>query len=93
MSSIRKQDPSGSMVFSRSERIFEEGGLWYFSTREAGDIGPFRYESEAQQMLNNFLEELQAKEKKASQPEKLHLRRSAIATISESMISSLSVGR
>lgn len=92
MSSLRKQDRSGNMVFNRSERIFDAGGLWYFRTREAGNIGPFRYESEARQMLSNFISELQAKESAAAQTEKLHLRRNAIASIAGQVMTPVGVG-
>ncbi|MCB1648191.1 MAG: hypothetical protein H7A05_02535 [Pseudomonadales bacterium] len=91
MSSLRKQDRSGTMVFERTERIFDDGGLWYFRTREAGIIGPFRYESEARQMLDHFLSELQATAKAVAYAEKLHLRRSAIASIAGQVMTPLGV--
>uniref|UniRef100_A0A6M3IEB3 DUF6316 domain-containing protein n=1 Tax=viral metagenome TaxID=1070528 RepID=A0A6M3IEB3_9ZZZZ len=92
MSSLRKQDRSNDLAFNRTERIFDNGGLWYFRTREGGNVGPFRYESEARQMLSNFISELQAKEQAAAQPEKLHLRRSAIATITGQIMTPVSMG-
>lgn len=92
MSSLRKNDRSSDMVFNRTERIFDNGGLWYFRTRERGDVGPFRYESEARQMLSNFISEIQAKEAAEAQPEKLHLRRNAIATFTEQILTPVSMG-
>lgn len=80
MSSLRKQDDSTNTDFARSERIFDDDGLWYFRTREGGDIGPFRYESEAQQMLEKFITEIKAKEAAAAKPQKLQIRRNAIAS-------------
>lgn len=93
MSSLRKQDRSNDLVFDRTERIFDNGGLWYFRTREGGNVGPFRYESEARQMLSNFISELQARERSAAKPEKLHLRRCAIATITGRVMSPVSMRR
>lgn len=92
MSSLRKQDRSGDMAFNRTERIFDNGGLWYFRTREGGNIGPFRYESEARQMLSNFISDIQMRERMAAQPEKLHLRRNAIASITEQIMTPASMG-
>ena len=64
MTSLRKDDQSpGSFPF-RSERIFDDSGLWYFKTREGQSVGPFRYETEARQMLDNFIGSIQDKEQK-----------------------------
>ena len=92
MSSLRKHDRSNLMNFNRTERLFDTGGLWYFRTREGGSIGPFRYESEARQMLSNFIGDLIAKERADAHPEKLHLRRSAIATITGQIMTPVSMG-
>ncbi len=42
----------------RSERIYTQQDLWYFRTREGEEIGPFRYKSEAQSNLEQFLSNL-----------------------------------
>ncbi|MGJ8689340.1 MAG: DUF6316 family protein [Gammaproteobacteria bacterium] len=81
MSSLRKHDTYRHTDFARSERIFDDAGLWYFRTREGGDVGPFRYESEALQMLENFITDIQAREAAAAKPQKLQIRRNAIASI------------
>lgn len=86
MSSQRKQDLAASSAFKRSVRIFTNNGLWYFRTHEEGDIGPFRYESEASQMLDKFIADIIAKEHATTQPQKPHLRRFAIASITEHII-------
>ncbi len=86
MSSLRKNDSVTLSDFARSERIFDENGLWYFRTREGGQVGPFRYESEARQMLDSFVSEIKAKEAESAKPQKLHLRRNAIATIAEQVM-------
>ena len=92
MSSLRKHDSFTHTPFARSERIFDEKGLWYFRTREGGQVGPFRYESEARQMLENFISEIQAKEAETAKPQKLHLRRSAIASIAEQIMTPAGLG-
>ncbi|MDX1490080.1 MAG: DUF6316 family protein [Pseudohongiellaceae bacterium] len=66
MTSLRKDDRSPGSLPSRSERVFNETGLWYFRTREGQAMGPFRYESEARQMLDVFIKNIQAKEQQAA---------------------------
>lgn len=79
MTSLRRKEHSDAAARIRSERIFNASGLWYFRTREGHDVGPFRYESEAKQMLCQFIREIQALELKAEiQPDKPHFRLSAI---------------
>ena len=56
----RQKDNSNVPVPDRSERIFSEQDLWYFKTREGDKVGPFRYRSEAQSNLENFMEQLKA---------------------------------
>ena len=92
MSSLRKHDSFTHTSFARSERIFDDSGLWYFRTREGGQVGPFRYESEARQMLERFISDIQAKEAEAAKPQKLHLRRNAIASIAEHIMSPAGIG-
>lgn len=79
MTSLRRNDHSDIATIVRSERLYNAGGLWYFRTREGHDIGPFRYESEANQMLTQYVEDMQAAERLAEiQPDKPHFRMSAI---------------
>ena len=60
MSNDRHKDNSQSPASDRSERVYSEQDLWYFKTREGDEVGPFRYRSEAQSNLENFMEQLQA---------------------------------
>ncbi|MGB4248093.1 MAG: DUF6316 family protein [Pseudohongiellaceae bacterium] len=79
MTSLRRNDHSDASIPVRSERMYNTGGLWYFRTREGLEIGPFRYESEANQMLSQYVEDMQAAERLAEiQPDKPHFRMSAI---------------
>jgi len=43
----------------RSSRLFVMRNLWYFSTREGADIGPFNSRHEAVSELANFIEFVQ----------------------------------
>ena len=38
--------------------IYIQDSLWYYQTDNGQEIGPFRYQSEAQSNLNKFLSEL-----------------------------------
>ena len=38
--------------------IYIQDNLWYYQTDKGQEIGPFRYQSEAQSNLNKFLSEL-----------------------------------
>jgi len=60
MSDNRHKDNLYEPAPDRSERIFSEQDLWYFKIREGDEVGPFRYRSEAQSNLENFMEQLQA---------------------------------
>ena len=40
MTNKRKDDVSDRVYF-RSERLFQQGGAWYFNTREGKVAGPF----------------------------------------------------
>ena len=44
-----------------SDRIFSLQNLWYFQTQEGDQIGPFRYRSEAQSNLDQFMRQLKEK--------------------------------
>lgn len=43
----------------RSSRIFNMENVWYFSTREGADIGPFNSQEEANNGLQDFLQFIQ----------------------------------
>lgn len=40
---------------ARSSRMYEEGGSWYFNTREGTVVGPFRDELEAYTQLEVYI--------------------------------------
>ena len=49
-----------------SDRIFSQQNLWYFQTQEGDQIGPFRYRSEAQSNLDQFMRQLKEKLRQAT---------------------------
>ena len=57
--SMRSQDIAITKAPPRSDRFYSDDELWYFRIREHGQVGPFRYRSEAQSSLERFLEDLQ----------------------------------
>lgn len=54
MSERRQNDPSAYPLRYRSERLQEEGGHWYFCTREENLEGPFGNKSEAMEALQTY---------------------------------------
>ena len=58
MPNQRHSESHRSQAPERSERIYTEQDLWYFRTREGQEVGPFRYKSEAQSNLEQFLSNL-----------------------------------
>ena len=58
MTVSRQQDIPDSSTQNRTERVFSENDLWYFKTREGGNVGPFRYRSEAESNLDRFMTQL-----------------------------------
>jgi hypothetical protein len=88
MKTLRSKDCAGLEWFARTDRMFNdpESGLWYFRTREGNDIGPFRYKSEAEEMLNRFIAGLEAAAVKASAVEKLRFRPGVVSRISETFL-------
>ncbi|ALO46089.1 DUF6316 family protein [Pseudohongiella spirulinae] len=68
----------GSADHVRSDRLFNQSGLWYFKTREGRDVGPFRYRDEAELMLTRFVRELAEQQQKALSSIKPHFRISAL---------------
>jgi Domain of unknown function (DUF6316) len=92
MANVRKSDRFETAQNSRSERIFNAASLWYFHTREGADVGPFRYESEARQMLGQFIRDMITTEAQTqSRAPKPHFRLSAIAETAERAFTSIRV--
>ena len=58
MTRTRQHDKPSQVPPPRTERIFSEQDLWYFRTREHDVVGPFRYRSEAESNLDQFLADL-----------------------------------
>lgn len=46
-------------VARRPSRVYEEGGVWFFTTREGKPMGPFNSEADAQEGLKDFIEFIQ----------------------------------
>ncbi|MDH5445449.1 MAG: DUF6316 family protein [Gammaproteobacteria bacterium] len=44
-------------VQQRSERLFKDGGGWFFAIRRGVDQGPYDSEMEARMALREFIEE------------------------------------
>jgi hypothetical protein len=76
MPKLRSEDCAGSAFYSRTDRIYncDESGLWFFRTREGNNIGPFRYRSEAEEMLGRFIVTLQEAARENEASEKLRFR-------------------
>ncbi|MAT94392.1 MAG: hypothetical protein CME59_17570 [Halioglobus sp.] len=51
----RKGDPQGGRTHFRSDRIQQEGGKWYFSTREGTLEGPYDTVYRAQEALQAYI--------------------------------------
>ncbi len=62
---MHQRDNESHRVWFRTARVFRENGDWYFSTREAIDVGPYRTELEAQveaDILKNMLRKASVEE-------------------------------
>jgi hypothetical protein len=57
---VRAEDMEAKTWF-RSDRFFNEGGRWFFSTRENTVEGPFDTHWEAEQELMMYIRDMQAK--------------------------------
>ena len=55
MARKRRNDPPGARTRYRTERLTEEGGQWYFTTREGTIEGPFADKSKALEGVQRFL--------------------------------------
>ena len=52
---MKRKTDSQSKAHFRTDRMFEEGGQWYFRVRGGGVIGPFADEVEAINQLEIFI--------------------------------------
>lgn len=55
VSVARATDGETVKTFFRTDRYFVVSNQWFFSTREAGDRGPFDTHDQAEQALQSFL--------------------------------------
>lgn len=55
MASQRKTDPADSRCYFRSDRMMENGGQWFFLTREGTVKGPFTCQADAQKYLDTYI--------------------------------------
>jgi len=92
MAILRKQDRTDRIIPERTERVYDNGGLWYFRTRDRGNIGPFRYQSEARQMLQNFIRDMQAADVVAAKSGKPRFRLNAIARSARGSMGAMGFG-
>ena len=51
----RKTDESETRTFFRSDRLQQDGGKWYFYTREGTMEGPFEDKVEALEALDKYI--------------------------------------
>jgi len=71
MNSLRNDDLSATA----QDQIYSISGMWYFRADDGKDIGPFRYECEARQMLDRLTMEQAAQQQQGLlHPGKLHFR-------------------
>jgi len=54
MAEKRKNDPAAKTWF-RTERLVQNGGQWFFLTREGSTEGPFDSRWEAEQRLERYI--------------------------------------
>jgi ABC-type ATPase with predicted acetyltransferase domain len=74
----RRLNDLNSKDHLRTERLFNDAGLWYFRTREGNDVGPFRYRCEAETMLGRFLQDIQERQQQSMASAKPHFRTVAV---------------
>ena len=53
--SEKRSGDAAPKAFFRSERMFVDGGQWYFHTREGTIEGPFRDSVEANNRLDSYI--------------------------------------
>jgi hypothetical protein len=55
MKGKRKDDRPGTNIWFRSDRMINESGQWYFTTREGTIEGPYINELQASQALETYI--------------------------------------
>lgn len=53
--SDRRESDEDDRAWFRTERFFEHGGQWYFTTREGTTEGPFSDKLQAQKRLDAYI--------------------------------------
>jgi len=56
MSDCRNKDVARKHYFRSPSRFFQEGGLWFFYTREGTVEGPFGDKRQAEKMLESYIQ-------------------------------------
>jgi len=55
MTDKRETDTTASRTYFRSDRLQQDGGKWYFYTREGSMEGPFEDKVEALEALDKYI--------------------------------------
>lgn len=63
-----KRDGDDNKTFFNSDRFFNEGGKWFFTTREGSLMGPYDSRADAEQELMLYLRNLREREKFGIKP-------------------------
>lgn len=61
MSDFRKDDVVRRTQFRSASRIFQDGGLWFFYTREGTVEGPFGDRRQAEKMLESYVQTMSSR--------------------------------
>ena len=64
----KRDDDQTDKTFFTSDRFFNEGGKWFFTTREGDMKGPFDSRADAEQELMLYLRQLREREKFGIKP-------------------------
>lgn len=54
---MNKRQGEDIYAWFRSNRFYKMKGLWYYSTREGVDFGPFQSRAEAEENLERFMQQ------------------------------------
>ena len=63
-----KREGDDNKTFFNSDRFFNEGGKWFFTTREGQLMGPFDSRKDAEQELMLYLRNLKERAKFGLKP-------------------------
>lgn len=66
-----RQDDQSARTWFRSDRFFNEGPNWYFTTRENTVEGPYATREEAENALMMYLRDMQNRENYGIKPAKV----------------------